>query len=128
MRNSLNKFRSLKLPIIVAIESSCDDTSLAILTTNNKLIYEFKSSQKRIHQPFGGVVPQLASQGHRNALIHFSQNELFRHIISKHYLKLIAITAGPGLGSCLNVGFEFATNLSRSMNVPLLPVNHLVTN
>ena len=113
--------------IVIAIESSCDDTCLAILNTNNDVIHEYKYSQKNLHQPFGGVVPQLAAQGHRNAFQKILAEDRLREFINSNNLKYIAVTAGPGIGSCLNVGYEIACQISRTNNVPLFTINHLVT-
>lgn len=122
----IRKLPSVKKPYIIAIESSCDDTCLAIIQRNNKVIHEYKTSQKKLHQPFGGIVPQLATFGHRTSFHKFLGEDLFQTIMKKNQVQLIAVTAGPGIGSCLNTGFEIATQLSRSYNIPLLKVNHLV--
>lgn len=122
----LRKLRSTEKPLIIAIESSCDDTCLAILRRDNKLIHEYRASQKRLHQPFGGVVPQLASFGHRTSFHKFLGSDLLQSILRKKHVQFIAVTTGPGIGSCLNTGYEIALQLSRSNNIPLLPVNHLV--
>lgn len=122
----LKKLPSINKPYIIAIESSCDDTCLTIIKKNNKVIHEYKTSQKKLHQPFGGIVPQLASSGHRTSFHEFLSAGLLRSVLKKNQVQLIAVTAGPGIGSCLNIGFDIATQLSRSNNVPLLMVNHLV--
>lgn len=116
-----------KKNLVLAIESSCDDTCLAILRTKNKIIHEYKFSQKKLHQPFGGVVPQLAALGHRNSFHKILAEDRLRKLIEERRIKYIAVASGPGIGSCLNVGYEFACNISRSSNVPLIPINHLVT-
>ena len=125
MRLLRNQSLTMK-PLIIAIESSCDDTCLAILRRDNKLIHEFKASQKRLHQPFGGIVPQLATNGHRSSFHEFLGSDLLQTILKKKMVQFIAVTTGPGIGSCLNSGYEIAIQLSRSNNIPLLPINHLV--
>ena len=115
-----------KKPYIIAIESSCDDTCLAILQRDNKLIREYKISQKKLHQPFGGIVPQLASFGHRTSFHQILNSDLLSSILKNKKVQFIAVTTGPGIGSCLNTGFDVATQLARSNNVPLLKINHLV--
>lgn len=113
--------------IVIAIESSCDDACLAIMNTKNEIIHEYKYSQKKLHQPFGGVVPQLAALGHRNSFHKMLNEDLIRDCFKRKLVKYIAVTTGPGIGSCLNVGYEIASQLSRSNNVPLVRINHLVT-
>ena len=124
----MSSFRHIKpKPLIIAIESSCDDSCLAILSSNNKLIREFRSSQKNLHQPFGGVVPQLAAQGHRSSFSKFLEEDFIRRVFRRNRIEFIAVTAGPGIGSCLNVGYDVAAQMARSNNIPLVPINHLVT-
>ena len=113
--------------IIIAIESSCDDACLAIMNSRNKIIHEYKCSQKVLHQPFGGIVPQLAAQAHRNFFQKIMSEDLIQKYFKLNRVKCVAVTSGPGIGSCLNVGFEFASQLSRSNDVPLVKMNHLVT-
>jgi N6-L-threonylcarbamoyladenine synthase len=112
--------------IVIAIESSCDDACLAILNTKNEVIYEYKYSQKKLHQPFGGVVPQLAAHGHRNSFHKILSEDRIYEFLKSKKVKCIAVTTGPGIGSCLSVGYEIAFQLSRSYNVPLVCINHLV--
>lgn len=112
---------------VIAIESSCDDACLAIMNTKNEIIHEYKYSQKQLHQAFGGVVPQLAAQGHRNSFHKILTEDLIQECFKQKTVKYIAVTTGPGIGSCLNVGYEIASQLSRSNNVPLVSINHLVT-
>lgn len=113
-------------PYIIAIESSCDDTCLAILNRHNSVIHEYKISQKRLHQPFGGIVPNLAAQGHKTSFGKILDTDLLKSILKYNQVQFIAVTKGPGLGSCLNAGFEFAKQLSIFNGLPLLHVNHLV--
>ena len=126
MLGIMKKLRSAKRPFIIAIESSCDDTCLAVLNSRNEVIFQLNSSQKRLHQPFGGIVPQVVAHGHRTSFNKFLQNKQLQQIIQNKSVSVIAVTAGPGIGNCLNIGFEFATHISSSNNIPLLPVNHLV--
>lgn len=112
--------------LILAIETSCDDTCLAILGQDNRLIRDYAASQRHLHQPFGGVVPQLAASGHRRALHSFLNDAHLTSLLRRRAIKCIAVTAGPGIGACLNSGYEFATLLSRSFGVPMRTVNHLV--
>jgi N6-L-threonylcarbamoyladenine synthase len=117
--------RPISHKFIAAIESSCDDTCISIINNCHKILYSNIISQKNIHRPFGGVVPQLAAQGHRNSfqkLLYFGS---CKNILSP-FIKCVAVTAGPGIGNCLNAGFEFGKHLASFHKVPLLPVNHLV--
>jgi len=108
---------------ILGIESSCDDTSVAI-THNNKVISNIVSSQK-IHQKFGGVVPELASRSHQNNIIPVVSNALKIANIHQSQLNAIAFTRGPGLLGSLLVGTSFAKSLSLALNIPLIDVNHM---
>ena len=108
---------------ILGIESSCDDTSVAI-THNNKVISNIVSSQK-IHQKFGGVVPELASRSHENNIIPVVSNALKIANIHQNQLNAIAFTRGPGLLGSLLVGTSFAKSMSLSLNIPLIDVNHM---
>ncbi len=108
---------------ILGIESSCDDTSAAV-THNNKVISNIVSSQK-IHQKFGGVVPELASRNHQCNITLVVSQALKQVNISLNQLHGIAFTRGPGLLGSLLVGTSFAKSLSLSLNVPLIEVNHM---
>ncbi len=110
----------------MAIESSCDDTSLAIMNFSGKLLYKLQESQKNIHKPFWGIVPQLAAQGHKRSLMRFAEDKFIQRILNESLVSFIAVTAGPGIGACLNAGFEFSKILSNLHRIPLIPINHLV--
>lgn len=112
--------------LVLAIESSCDDTSLAVMNLSGHLIYKLQESQRNIHKPFWGVVPQLAAQGHWRSLNNFAKDNFIRKILNDNLVSHIAVTAGPGIGSCLNSGFEFCKILSNLHRIPLLSINHLV--
>jgi len=109
--------------LILSIESSCDDSSIAITKIDNKqLLFHKKISQEVMHSSYGGVVPELASRLHLEALpkILEETKEYFP------YLKAIAVTSAPGLSVTLNEGVMMAKALSISMNLPLIGVNHLI--
>jgi len=108
---------------ILGIESSCDDTSVAI-TYNKKVLSNIVSSQK-IHQKFGGVVPELASRSHQKNIVPIASLALKIANIKKNQLNAIAYTRGPGLLGSLLVGSSFAKSLSLSLNLPLIEVNHM---
>ena len=108
---------------ILGIESSCDDTSASV-THNNKVMSNIVSSQK-IHQKFGGVVPELASRSHQTNIFSVSLQAINLANIKLNQLDAIAFTRGPGLLGSLLVGTSFAKSLSLSLNIPLIEVNHM---
>lgn len=116
----------VKKDLFLAIESSCDDSCVSIIDKKLNVIYSKKISQKQIHQPFGGVVPQLAAQAHRESFNQIFSDKTFKSVIKNNCFKFIAFTAGPGIANCLNSGFEAAKSLTRSTSADLLPVHHLV--
>jgi len=108
--------------MILSIESSCDDSSIAVTTLDNKLLFHQKISQELSHSKYGGVVPELASRLHIEALpkILAKAKPYFKD------LKAIAVTNAPGLSVTLNEGVMMAKALSVSLNLPLIGVNHLI--
>lgn len=110
-------------PLILAIESSCDDTSAAVLR-GNKVLSNIVASQK-IHQKYGGVVPELASRAHQQNIIPVVSVALEDANIDKKDLSAVAFTRGPGLLGSLLVGTSFTKSLSMSLKVPLIEINHM---
>jgi N6-L-threonylcarbamoyladenine synthase len=108
---------------ILGIESSCDDTSAAVLK-NGVLLSNVTASQD-VHRAYGGVVPELASRAHQQNVVPVVDQALARAGISKEQLAAIAFTRGPGLMGSLLVGVSFAKGLARSLDIPLIDVNHL---
>ncbi len=108
---------------ILAIESSCDDTSVAIIT-NGKIRSNIVASQA-IHQKWGGVVPELASRAHQQHIVAVVNEALFTANISKNELNAVAFTRGPGLLGSLLVGTSFAKSYALGLNIPLIDVNHM---
>ena len=108
---------------ILAIESSCDDTSAAVLS-NNKMLSNVVATQK-IHEEYGGVVPELASRAHQQNIVPVVHQALTKANIDKKQLSAIAFTRGPGLMGSLLVGTSFAKSLSMGLNIPLIEVNHM---
>lgn len=108
---------------ILGIESSCDDTSAAVLR-NNVLLSNVTSSQD-VHKAYGGVVPELASRAHQQNIVPVVDQALKRANITKEQLSAIAFTRGPGLMGSLLVGVSFAKGMARALNIPLIDVNHL---
>ena len=108
---------------ILAIETSCDDTSIAIMR-NNAVLSNIVSSQQ-IHELFGGVVPELASREHDKLIVPVLKEALHKSKISLNQIDVIAYTRGPGLLGSLLVGSSFAKSLSLSLNIPLVEINHM---
>lgn len=108
---------------ILAIESSCDDTSAAVLC-NKKMLSNVVSTQK-IHEEYGGVVPELASRAHQQNIVPVVHQALSKANIDKKQLSAIAFTRGPGLMGSLLVGISFAKSLAMGLAIPLIEVNHM---
>ena len=108
---------------ILGIESSCDDTSAAVLR-NGVLLSNVTASQE-VHRAYGGVVPELASRAHQQNVVPVVDQALARAGIKKEQLSAIAFTRGPGLMGSLLVGVSFAKGMARSLGIPLIDVNHL---
>lgn len=113
----------MKTPIILGIESSCDDTSAAVIW-GRKVLSNAVASQK-IHENYGGVVPELASRAHQQNIIPVIHQAIHEANIRKNQIDAIAFTRGPGLLGSLLVGASFAKSLSMSLQVPLIEVNHM---
>lgn len=109
--------------IILGIESSCDDTSAAIIK-NGYLLSNVTSSQD-VHKAYGGVVPELASRAHQQNIVPTIDQAIKRAGVDKEDVTAIAFTRGPGLLGSLLVGVSFAKGLSISLSCPLIEVNHL---
>ena len=108
---------------ILGIESSCDDTSAAILC-NGKVLSNVVASQK-IHELYGGVVPELASRAHQQNIVPVVDQALKQAEIKKTDLSAIAFTRGPGLMGSLLVGTSFAKSMALALDIPLIDVNHM---
>ena len=112
-----------KRVVILAIESSCDDTSSAVIV-DGVLRSNVIASQK-VHEEYGGVVPELASRAHQQNILPVVDTALKRAGVMKEDLSAIAFTRGPGLLGSLLVGTSFAKGLALSLNIPVIDVNHL---
>ncbi len=109
--------------IVLGIESSCDDTSAAVIR-DGVLLSNVIASQD-VHAEYGGVVPELASRAHQQNIVPVVDTALKRAGVDKHDLSAIAFTRGPGLLGSLHVGTSFAKGLSLGLRVPIVDVNHL---
>lgn len=112
-----------KLPTLLAIESSCDDTSAAVIQ-GGKMLSNIVANQK-VHEEWGGVVPELASRAHQQHIVPVVAQALKKAEINKEDLDAIAFTLGPGLIGSLMVGTSFAKGLSLGLKIPMITVNHM---
>lgn len=108
---------------ILAIESSCDDTSAAVMC--NDVVLSNVTAGQAVHEQYGGVVPELASRAHEQNIVPVVDAALKKAGITKEQLKAIAFTRGPGLMGSLLVGVSFAKGLAASLGIPMVEVNHL---
>lgn len=110
-------------PIILGIESSCDDTAAAIIQSNR--ILSNVIANQNVHQSYGGVVPELASRAHQQNIVPVVNEAIKKAGITKDEISAIAFTRGPGLLGSLLVGSSFSKSLSQSLGIPLIEVNHM---
>jgi len=108
---------------ILGIESSCDDTSAAVL--RNEVLLSNVTASQDVHLAYGGVVPELASRAHQQNIVPVVDQALKRAGVEREQLSAIAFTRGPGLLGSLLVGVSFAKGLSIGLGIPLVDVNHL---
>lgn len=108
---------------LLAIESSCDDTSASVLC-NDRILSNIVANQS-VHEQYGGVVPELASRAHEKNIVPVVHQALQKAEITKEQLSAIAFTQGPGLMGSLLVGGSFAKSLSLALEIPLIGVNHM---
>ena len=118
-----------KKPIILGIESSCDETAASIITENEHglplILSSIVSSQVDVHKEFGGVVPELAARSHIEKIDLITKKAIDKSGIKIKEIDAVATTAGPGLIVCLSVGLSFGKAMASSLNKPFLAVNHL---
>ena len=110
---------------ILGIETSCDETAAAVVRSGERLLSNVVSSQIATHQPYGGVVPELASREHLRAIVPVVRQALAEAGESYDSVDAIAVTQGPGLAGALLVGISYAKALAYALNKPLITVNHL---
>jgi len=111
--------------LTLAIETSCDETSVAVVAGGRKVLSNVIHSQVDLHAEFGGVVPELAARDHLERLPHLLDLSLARAGVGRDDLDLVAVTRGPGLAGCLLVGVGMAEGLSAAWSHPVTGVNHL---
>lgn len=110
-------------PVILAIESSCDETSAAILV--GSVVKSNVIATQKIHEKYGGVVPELASRAHQQNIVPVVQQAISEAGISAKDINVVACTQGPGLMGALQVGVSYSKSLSMALGVPLILVNHM---
>jgi len=118
-----------KKTIILGIESSCDETAVAIIEENDKgqpsILSNIVSSQVDVHKEFGGVVPELAARSHIEKIDLIAKRAIAESKIKLTDISAVAATAGPGLIVCLTVGLSFGKTIALSLKKPFIAVNHL---
>tara|TARA_B100000780_G_scaffold222968_1_gene162073 strand:- start:344 stop:1417 length:1074 start_codon:yes stop_codon:yes gene_type:complete len=118
-----------KRPIILGIESSCDETAASIITENEQgvptILSNIVSSQVDVHKEFGGVVPELAARSHIEKIDLITKKAIDKSGIKMEEIDAVASTAGPGLIVCLSIGLSFGKAMASSLNKPFIAVNHL---
>jgi N6-L-threonylcarbamoyladenine synthase len=110
---------------ILGIETSCDETGAAVVRSGQQILSNVVASQIATHQPYGGVVPELASREHLRAIVPVVRQALIEAEQSYESVDAIAVTQGPGLAGALLVGISFAKALAFALEKPLIAVNHL---
>ena len=119
----------IKKPIILGIETSCDETAVSIIQDHEsgvpKILSNVISSQTEVHKDFGGVVPELAARSHAEKIDLIAKKAIRDSKVDLDSISAVAATAGPGLIICLTVGLNFGKAMASSLNVPFIGVNHL---
>jgi N6-L-threonylcarbamoyladenine synthase len=111
--------------IVLGIETSCDETAAAVVVDGNHILSSVVSSQINVHKPYGGVVPELASRKHIEAIVPVYRQALHDAGISDQQIDAVAVTQGPGLVGALLVGFSFAKAYAMFRDIPWVGVSHL---
>lgn len=109
--------------VILGIESSCDDTSAAVI--RDGILLSNVTASQAVHEAYGGVVPELASRAHQQNIVPVVDQALKQARVEREELSAVAFTRGPGLMGSLLVGVSFAKGLAASLNIPMIEVNHL---
>ncbi len=125
MKEKFDKLRTKKDVLILSIESSCDETSIAVVKNGREVLSNIIASQIEIHRRFGGVVPEVASRNHITAIDNIFKEALVSANVKKEDIDAIAVTYGAGLIGALLVGVNFAKGLAYSLDIPLIAVSHV---
>ena len=110
---------------ILAIESSCDETAVAVVEDGRRILADCIASQADLHAVYGGVVPEIASRCHVEVIAHLAEKALIEAGIGKKEIDAVAVTFAPGLIGALLVGVNFAKAAAMELGVPLIPVHHI---
>ena len=125
----IHRFRFIRVReihvIILGIESSCDETAAAVVRDGHQVLSSVVSSQVAVHHPYGGVVPELASRKHIEAIVPVVNNAIAKADITADRINGVAVTQGPGLVGSLLVGFSFAKGFAYGHGIPWIGVDHL---
>lgn len=124
-KDNLKNFTVKDNPVILAIETSCDETAVAVIKGGREILSDEIISSATEHAEFGGVVPEIASRAHTEAIYTATDNAVKAAGLSLSDIDAVAVTKGAGLLGALLVGVSFAKALAFSMNVPLVPVSHI---
>jgi N6-L-threonylcarbamoyladenine synthase len=122
--NKVKNKTEFKEAIILAIDTSCDDTSVAVLK-GRRVLSSVISSQVELHKKWGGVVPDIAKRAHQENIAKVYQEALKRARVKEEEIEFVAVTYGPGLAIALEVGLDFAKNLAYSQKKKFVPINHM---
>jgi N6-L-threonylcarbamoyladenine synthase len=112
---------------VLGIETSCDETSVAVVKSGRHVLSNAVSSSLRLHSRYGGVIPEIASRMQLETISHVAESALSDSGVTLKKINLVAVTDSPGLPGSLLVGIAFAKNLSLALNVPLVAVNHVLS-
>ncbi|HEY7700593.1 MAG TPA: tRNA (adenosine(37)-N6)-threonylcarbamoyltransferase complex transferase subunit TsaD, partial [Vicinamibacteria bacterium] len=115
----------LEMVLVLGIESSCDETSAAVVADGRQILSNLVASQDDVHRPYGGVVPELASRQHLRHIGPIVAGALKEAAVSLQDISAIAVTQGPGLVGSLLVGLSFAKSIAYARGIPLVAVDHL---
>ena len=125
MQEKLKKIREQKTVRVLAIETSCDETSVAVVENGRKVLSNIISSQIDIHTRFGGVVPEVASRNHILSINPIIEQALLKANVTMNEIDVVAVTQGAGLVGALLVGVNTAKALAYAYEKPLIAVNHI---
>ena len=125
MKRKMEELRSKDDVVVLSIESSCDETSVAVVKNGREVLSNVVATQIEIHRRFGGVVPEVASRNHITAISNVYEEALREAGIDKSEIDAVAVTYGAGLMGALLVGVNFAKGLAYSLDIPLIAVSHV---
>ncbi|MBQ5671455.1 MAG: tRNA (adenosine(37)-N6)-threonylcarbamoyltransferase complex transferase subunit TsaD, partial [Oscillospiraceae bacterium] len=111
--------------IIMAVESSCDETAVALVEDGRKVLSDKIISQVDLHKIYGGVVPEIASRSHAEVISMLAQQAIEEAGIARSDIDAVAVTYAPGLIGALLVGVNFAKSVAMALDIPLIPVHHI---